>query len=190
MPRTGHSDSTDRAMLETLDAFRRIISVIRSSARRAERDLGVSGAQLFVLQQLVDGPVDSLNALAERTYTHQSSVSVVVRRLVERGLVIRRASRRDARRIELALSPSGRAVLRRSEPAVQLRLIRAMRRLSPGQCSQLASLLGLVVKEMGLAGTPAPMIFTAMQSDESSGSDRKRDQRRAAALLRGPRETR
>jgi DNA-binding MarR family transcriptional regulator len=184
MPRTGRSDSTDRAILETLDAFRRVLRVIRSSARRAERELGVSGAQLFVLQQLVDGPVDSLNALAERTYTHQSSVSVVVRRLVERGLVIRRASPRDARQIQIGLSPSGRALLRQSGPAVQVRLIRAMRKLSPGQCTQLASLLGQVVKQMGLAGTPAPMISTDMQTGESYGSNRGHGRRRPAALLR------
>jgi DNA-binding MarR family transcriptional regulator len=159
--------NSNQAISRALDAFRRLVHAIRSSARRAERELGVSGAQLFVLQQLVEGSAGSLNELAERTYTHQSSVSVVVRRLVERGLVVRRVSRQDARRLEIALSSSGRALLRRSGPAVQVRLIRAMSRLLPTQQARLASLLEAVIKEMGLAGMPAAMIFTDMQPDAS-----------------------
>jgi DNA-binding MarR family transcriptional regulator len=149
---------SDRAITQALDGIRQLVSAIRSSARRAERELGVSGAQLFVLHQLAEGPAASLNQLAERTYTHQSSVSVVVRRLVERGLVTRRASSRDARRIEIALSGSGRTLLRRSGPAVQVRIIDAMGQLSPTQRKQLATSLRLLIKQMGLSGTPAPMI--------------------------------
>jgi MarR family transcriptional regulator, lower aerobic nicotinate degradation pathway regulator len=158
------SSRSANAIGEVLDAVRRLVHAIRSSARRTEQELGISGAQLFVLQQLADRPADSLNQLAERTYTHQSSTSVVVRRLVDRGLVSRRPSRQDGRRLEIALSSSGRALLRRSGPAVQTRLLRAMRRLSPGQQRRLASSLRLLIKGMGLAGMPAPMIFTDMQS--------------------------
>jgi DNA-binding MarR family transcriptional regulator len=34
--------------------------------------MGISLAQLFVLQQLNEKPADSLNELADRTATHQS----------------------------------------------------------------------------------------------------------------------
>ncbi len=173
---------TDRAITEALDAIRRLVSAIRTSARRAERELGVSGAQLFVLQQLAEGPAESLNELAERTYTHQSSVSVVVRRLVERGLVTRHASPEDARRIEIALSSSGRALLRRSGPAVQVRIIQALGRLSPTQRKHLGSLLRLVIREMGLVGMPAPMIFTDIQVNAFRGADRRRGSRSSAAV--------
>jgi DNA-binding MarR family transcriptional regulator len=82
----------------TLDAIRRIIRVLRRSSRRSEQQVGIGGAQLFVLQQLADAPAGSINDLAARTYTHQSSVSVVVRRLVEQGLVARQASASDRHR--------------------------------------------------------------------------------------------
>ena len=72
-----------------LDAMRRIVQALRESSRWAERHVGLSGAQLFVLQTLAETPGLSVNELAERTHTHQSSVSVVVSRLaarlVERG---------------------------------------------------------------------------------------------------------
>src|SRR3954469_8533224 len=84
-----------------LDAVRRIVRTLHESSRAAEKSLGLTGAQLFVLQKLADAPGLSLNALAAQTHTHQSSVSTVVSRLVERGLVLRPAAADDGRRLEL-----------------------------------------------------------------------------------------
>ena len=95
-----------------VDSVRRIVRALRESSREAERKVGISGAQLFVLQQLAGGPAQSVSDLAERTLTHQSSVSVVVQRLVSVGLVARRPSRSDRRRTELRLTSRGRHVLR------------------------------------------------------------------------------
>src|SRR5438477_12640746 len=105
---TGPSDrSTERSM----NAVRSIVRALRINTRAIELRMGISLAQLFVLQQLAERPADSLNDLAERTATHQSSVSVVVRRLLERGLVSRTPATTDKRRIEIDLTPAGRSLL-------------------------------------------------------------------------------
>ncbi|HEX3345342.1 MAG TPA: helix-turn-helix domain-containing protein, partial [Polyangiaceae bacterium] len=75
-----------------MDALRRVVRDLRLSARDAERSAGISGAQLFVLQSLRNEAAASLNELAERTLTDQSSVSVVVKRLADRKLVARKES--------------------------------------------------------------------------------------------------
>src|SRR5689334_1546776 len=87
-----------------LDAFRRIIQTLRSSARDIERRTGISTAQLFALQQLANAPGASVNELAARTFTHQSSVSVVVQRLVKQRLVAKVTSSDDRRRVRLGLT--------------------------------------------------------------------------------------
>ncbi len=171
------SDSRD-TVSPGLNALRRIVRALRLSARRAERELGLSGAQLFVLQQLGERPAESVNDLAERTRTHQSSVSVVVRRLVERGLVARRPCPEDARRVGLELSGAGRALLRRSRPAAQVALIRAMGRLPARQQRLLGSLLHRLVREMGLAGSPASMMFTESEGQDGATSPRTSRARR------------
>ena len=87
-----HASADARAVL---DAIRRIVRLLRQSARAAERRTGMSAAQLFVLQQLRSaGGALTPGELAERTLTHQSSVSVVARRLVDGGLVKRQRRRR------------------------------------------------------------------------------------------------
>ena len=142
-----------------LDAFRHIVRELRVSSRAAEAHVGLSAAQLFALHRMADGPALSVGELAERTFTHQSSVSVVVRRLVERRLVARRVSRADGRRVELMLTPAGRALLRRAPAAAQERLIAALNRLSGAERHRLARLLSRVVREMGAGGGVAGMFF-------------------------------
>jgi DNA-binding MarR family transcriptional regulator len=132
-----------------MDALRRIVRGLRLTAREAERTAGISGAQLFVLQSLADGSASSVNELAERTCTDQSSVSVVVRRLVERGLVTRAPSKRDARRVELSLSATGRRLVKRCPEPTQARLLAGLRRMDATELASLRDRLEAIAKLVG-----------------------------------------
>src|SRR4029077_4522437 len=92
---------------EGLNALRRIVRALRVASRTAEQQVGLSGAQLFVLQCLARQSPCSVKELAARTATDQSSVSVVVSRLVAAGHVRRARSQAAPRRVELTLTRSG-----------------------------------------------------------------------------------
>jgi DNA-binding MarR family transcriptional regulator len=142
-----------------LDAVRRIFQALHESSRWAEKHLGLTGAQLFVLQKLADSPCLSLNELAARTHTHQSSVSAVVARLVERGLVVRGPGESDARRVELRLSPEGRKVIRRAPDLPQQLLIHGIERLPAAHRRALAASLDALTKAMDVSERNAVMFF-------------------------------
>ena len=142
-----------------MNAVRSVVRALRLNTRSIEGKLGISLAQLFVLQQLVDKPAESLNELAERTATHQSSVSVVVRRLVDRGFVTRVASTSDRRRVHIALTAAGESLLRGAPPTVQSDLIHGMSRMRPDQRATLAELLELWVLASGIDLAAPPMMF-------------------------------
>ncbi len=142
-----------------LDAFRRIIQVLRTAARDTERHVGLSTAQLFALQQLAIAPGASVNDLAARTFTHQSSVSVVIQRLVDRRLVRKVTSRDDRRRVRLALTESGRALLRRSPQPVQDRLIAGRAALSEDRRHVVAEALNEIAQTINGRAEPPPMLF-------------------------------
>jgi DNA-binding MarR family transcriptional regulator len=169
--RTEHHTPARRAdtIRDVMDSLRRIVRDLRLSARDAERAAGISGAQLFVLQMLADEPASSLNDLAERTLTDQSSVSVVVKRLTERRLVARKTSPLDGRRIELSLTAAGRRLLARCPEPTQARLVAALRRLSAGELSHLTTSLAHLVREMGIEDATPRMMF-----EEESTSPRGR----------------
>ena len=142
-----------------MDALRRIVRELRLSARMAEQVAGISGAQLFVLQALAEGRASSLNELAERTVTDQSSVSVVVKRLVAQNLVARTSSRIDARRIELSLTAAGRRLLARCPEPTQVRLVSALRRMTPRELVTLGEGLAALAREMGIGDSAVRMLF-------------------------------
>lgn len=144
---------------EVLDGIRRLVRLLRVSARASERLVGISGAQLFVLQRLAEAGPCSINTLAEQTLTHQSSVSAVVARLIERGLVTRRPSPEDGRRVEVSLAPAGRALLRDAPPMAQAQLIAGLRKLKPDAREGLARGLSALVLELGLDGDSPPLFF-------------------------------
>jgi MarR family transcriptional regulator, lower aerobic nicotinate degradation pathway regulator len=154
MSSDAHADLT-----EVIDAIRSIIRTLRVSGRAAEQRLGISSAQLFILQALRESPGLSINELADLTFTHQSSVSMVVARLVDGKLVTRKTGRSDGRKVLVTLTPAGRAMIRRSPDAGQAQLVRALTAMPRAELSKLASNLGTL---------------TAMVETQASGTERVR----------------
>lgn len=142
-----------------LDAVRRIVHGLRESSRRAEKHVGLSGAQLFVLHKLAESPARSLNELAALTHTHQSSVSTVVARLEASGLVRRAWSPDDGRRLELSLTAKGLRLARRAPDVAQERLINGIDQLPAARRKQLAIGLGELAKAIDAAELAPAMFF-------------------------------
>jgi len=131
----------ERAIGSILDGIRAVVRSLRVNTRAIEGQLGVSLAQLWVLQILNERAPQSLNELAEATMTHQSSVSVVVGRLVDAALATRTVDPADRRQRRVAITDAGRALLVKAPPTFQVNLITGLRRLSPEHRVQLAALM-------------------------------------------------
>jgi len=157
--RRGADPAVEAEVTATLDALRRIVRAARGAAQGAERDLGISGAQHYVLEELAAAPAPSLNDLAGRTHTHKSSVSVVASRLVARRLVRRRRAAGDRRGIELAITAAGRAALRRAPPSAQARFVEALRRLRPTERAALVRGLERFTEELGIRSLRPTLLF-------------------------------
>jgi DNA-binding MarR family transcriptional regulator len=146
-------------VVPVFNSLRRLVHALHTASRENERRLGLTGAQLFVLTQLSATPSLSINALAERTMTHQSTVSVVVRRLVRRKLVKKVRAADDARRVELTLTSTGAALLRKAPEAIQTRLARAIEELGLADRRALGRGLGELLRELGADEDPVEMFF-------------------------------
>ena len=144
------------------NTLRRLVHSMHVASREVERQLGVTGAQLFVLTQLRATPSLSINALAERTMTHQSTVSVVVRRLVRRKLVRKVRAADDSRRVELTLTPTGTTLLRRAPEVMQVRLTRAIESMPHADRVALERGLKHLLNELGGGEAATPMFFESL----------------------------
>lgn len=152
-PSPSASDAGGRVVL---DAFRRIVQALRQASKDSEKSIGLSAAQLFVLRQTAESKEPlSINQLAERTATHQSSVSVVVKKLAELGLLSRRPAAHDARSLEISLTDKGQASLTQLPPLIQDRFLEGFARMSPADQQALVTGLQAFIGATGLEQAPA-----------------------------------
>ena len=153
------TDATPPEVRATLDAFRHIVQALRHGA--TGRRPAVSGAQLFALQQIAAHPDASINEIAARTFTHQSSVSVVVQRLVDARLVVKVPAQDDRRRIRLAVTAKGQRALARAPGSVQEDLVSAIANLPAADRRALARLMTTLAHAVTPGGRPKhpPMFF-------------------------------
>jgi DNA-binding MarR family transcriptional regulator len=158
-PPAAPADSADAPTRHVMDSLRRIVRVLGASARGPAARHGATGAQLFVLRQIDAAPGLSIGELAARTLTGQSTVSEVVTRLVDRGLVSRRANPTDARQTRLQLTARGRSEVRDTEPTAQERLAAGLAALDPNEREALARSLDRWLQAAGLTELPATMFF-------------------------------
>jgi MarR family transcriptional regulator, lower aerobic nicotinate degradation pathway regulator len=164
---------------EVMNAIRRIIHALQVGSRASQKSIGISGAQLFVLQILAAGDVMSINELASRSCTHQSSVSVVAQRLVEAKLVKKAASAADGRRLDLSVTAAGRRLLKSQVATPQERIIAALARLAPPRLLALRLLLEEVIAECGFDLGPILMFFEG----KAEGSPAENPKRRPPAKV-------
>ncbi len=144
-----------------MDSLRRIVHALRVATRASEREFGLTAAQLFVLRQLSAAPGQSLSNLALRTRTTQSSISEVVARLVQRGLVSRESSKQDRRRAELSLTAASQALLANAPETIQERLLRGFDRLDDKVRTALADHLESWLVASGLESVAPALFFEA-----------------------------
>ncbi|MEO8333730.1 MAG: MarR family winged helix-turn-helix transcriptional regulator [bacterium] len=167
---TATGDGAD-ASSRCLNAIRSFVRAIHVSGRAIEAEIGLGLAQVFVLQELAKQAASSLNELAARTATHQSSVSVVVKRLSDRGLVTRAADAVDRRRLHIVLTPAGRAMLANAPETIQSRLLRGLGGMDLSSQVRLAELLDQWLVAAGVdAGAPPMLLEIAPHAADDPGA--------------------
>lgn len=101
--------------------------------RKELAPLGITGGQASLLWAIRTNPGIGVRELAEREGVSAPAMTAYVDRLEAAGLVARRRSERDRRRVELALTDEGARVLRSARSRRTAWLAARLRRLDPDQ---------------------------------------------------------
>ena len=143
------------AEIRAMNALRRLMSALRNSGAGAA---GLTVAQQFAVRIIGRQRGLTMGDLAAATVTTPSTVSEVVVRLVERGLVGRVRDQSDGRRVRLELTGDGKAVFERLEQTVPERLVQALGSMDSMAREALAESLEDWVDTAGLSAE-APRMF-------------------------------
>lgn len=166
-----HATATDAR--EVVNNLRRLFKAIQEYSKAILRQTGLSAPQVWVLNVLDGTPRLSLNELSERLFAHPSTVSGIIDRLEERGVVRRERDPDDGRGVLLDLTPRGRRMVASSPPPVQVGLRSALERMPALQLRQLRRSLDHLVRETAARGLEAPFFET----DTAARASRRRPRR-------------
>jgi DNA-binding MarR family transcriptional regulator len=106
-------------VLELMRVIWALDHALQSRSKAMASALGVTGPQRFVLRVVEDAPGISSGQLAEYLHLHPSTLTGVLQRLDQRKLLRRKKDPRDARRMQLELTPAGRKVLKNKRTSVE-----------------------------------------------------------------------
>lgn len=132
-------DNVDRAPphMEALKMLRIVIRAAQRHSAWIEKQCGISGAQLWVLQELHETPGLRVGELAERLAIHQTTTSNLLDALVRKGYVAKERDSTDQRVVRLALSVQGSEILERAPKPARGLLPEALRKLDEKGLSDL-----------------------------------------------------
>ncbi len=142
-----------------LNRVRQLVRSLRAFDKQAQARFGLGAAQMFILHVLQHHDELSMNELADRTATDQSSASLAVGKLVTEGYVRRDTSEEDRRQVRLSLTAKGRALVKRSPPAAQERIMDSVEAMAPADRAQLMALLDRLMSGMTAGADRPPMLF-------------------------------
>lgn len=104
------TESMQRSLL-VLKKFRVLFGAVRQHFREVENNCGVTGSQLWILQEVANAAGIGVSELAGRLSIHQSTCSLLVDKLVTRKLLVKVRSKEDQRRVGLKLTKTAMSLI-------------------------------------------------------------------------------
>lgn len=134
--------------LSVLQRFRILIRTAQRHSQWIERQSGVTGAQLWALQELFEAPGLRVGELAKRMALHQSTASNMIDKLESSGLVSKERTSADQRVVRLSLTDAGRDLLARAPSPARGVLPEALRLLDEEALARLQGELDGLLKQI------------------------------------------
>ncbi len=123
---------------------------LQSASKRMEARLGITGPQRLAVRILGRHPGASAGQLANILRLHPSTLTGILRRLEDRGVIVRSRVERDRRQASLRLTAAGRAIDRRHKGTVEAAIERVLADVPPETIESAARVLGAL--EAALTG--------------------------------------
>jgi DNA-binding MarR family transcriptional regulator len=157
--RTQSRSPDDRDAAAIVQGLRRIVKALQLYSQEVYRSYHLTAPQLWVLKTLHrQGPMPD-GRLAQALVLHQSSVSVLLRRLVRRGLVRRKRAPGDRRIVTAELTPRGAALAAEAPEPAQGRLLHSLGAMPHTEVRKIRKAVDRLVEAMEASGVEARFFF-------------------------------
>ena len=169
----GHASVTatvhDRTVSDNvMIALRKIIQAIDTNSKKLVKRVGLTGPQLVILQEITRMGEVTAGEIAQAVSLSQATVTGILERMEKRGLLARRRSERDKRRIMVRITRKGQQVLDDAPPLMQEAFVERFSDLQEWEQTMILSSLQRLVSIMDAkAIQAAPFLETSRSTTRS-----------------------
>jgi DNA-binding MarR family transcriptional regulator len=148
---------------------------LQRSSKRMAAMLGLTGPQRLAIRILGRTEGITPGALAEILHLHPSTLTGILRRLEDRGVIIRAPDPRDSRRSLLFLTPDGRKLDVLVKGTIEDAVRKVLARSSPERIEEASQLLAAVARSLSRMAvdqkpvTPRPRVKRRRSSSRGAG---------------------
>ncbi len=161
---------------EITDNLRRIFQVVNERSKRAERETGLTGPQLWAIKVISEAAPIKVSELARRMFLHPATVGGILDRLETKGFVSRTRSRSDRRVVKVGLTNDGKQLVNDAPEVAQGLLVAGLQQLSGEKLRTITAGLADMVKILG-AQDVLPQLLLSSEVNQPPRKVRKPSQK-------------
>jgi DNA-binding MarR family transcriptional regulator len=133
---------------QVLVSLRQIIRAIDLHSKKLERESGLTGPQLLVMQLIATHGEMTSGVIAKEVSLSQATVTSILDRLERKALLVRERSTTDKRKVMVSLTEAGGKAIEKAPALMQESFIRAFNQLEDWEQSLILSSLQRVADMM------------------------------------------
>ncbi len=153
------SESRPAAADEALISLRRILKAVDAQARTLARETSLTPSQIVVLKELSTRQSVQPGELARSAGLRQATISILLDRLQERGLVRRTRGDEDRRTVRVQITSEGQRVLADAPDLLQTEFGGRFERLPAWEQAYINAALTRLVALLGASGIDAAPVL-------------------------------
>ncbi len=144
-----------------VDDVRRVFQVVHEHSKKAKRETGLTGPQLWAIKVIAESTSIRVSDLARRMYLHPATVVGILNRLEKMGLIERNRKDADRRIVQVSLTTSGKSLVKKSPKVAQGLLVAGLEKLTLKRLVNLSKGLADLVKILGAQELPPRLILSS-----------------------------
>jgi DNA-binding MarR family transcriptional regulator len=150
----------DREIAEIVDDLRRIFQAVHSYTRRAKKESGLTGPQLWAIKMIADAGPIRVSDLSKKMYLHPATVIGILDRLTRLGLIKKTRSRKDRRVVHVSLTKEGKGVVKRSPEVAQGMIVSGLEALSAQKLGKISDGMKEMVRILQAQELPPKLLLS------------------------------
>lgn len=161
---------------EIINNIRRVFQVFNDYSKKAKRETGLTGPQLWAIKMIAENAPVKVSDLARLMFVQPATVVGILDRLEKKGLAERTRSREDRRVVTIELTKIGKDLVVEAPEVVQGHLVKGLETLSAHKLLLIEDGMEQLVKILGAQEIP-PRLILAREEElaQAKKAEKKED---------------